>query len=157
MNFCKWKTWTCSDIFPTRLIISIFHRLIGQYFESGILFISLANLHGGKRWLDVKERRRQALRYPNQIQNLVLIKTPIMTLPTYMGYIIHQIQIDVCNWSYDAAFPETFKPSLQAYLMLKYHQFDAGPILIFKPKLKVRCSKAEFQIQKIFRSKFRSK
>ena len=34
---------------PTRLIISIFHRLIGQYFESGILFISLANLHGGKR------------------------------------------------------------------------------------------------------------
>ena len=44
---------------PTRLIISIFHRLIGQYFESGILFISLANLHGGKRWLDVWERRRQ--------------------------------------------------------------------------------------------------
>ena len=34
---------------PTRLVISIFHRLIGQYFESGILFISLANLHGGKR------------------------------------------------------------------------------------------------------------
>ena len=34
---------------PTRLIISIFHRLIGQYFDSGILFISLANLHGGKR------------------------------------------------------------------------------------------------------------
>ena len=34
---------------PTRLIISIFHRLIGQNFESGILFISLANLHGGKR------------------------------------------------------------------------------------------------------------
>ena len=33
---------------PTRLIISIFHRLIGQYFESGILFISLANQHGGK-------------------------------------------------------------------------------------------------------------
>ena len=25
---------------PTRLIISIFHHLIGQYFESGILFIS---------------------------------------------------------------------------------------------------------------------
>ena len=42
---------------PTRLIISIFHRLIGQYFESGILFISLANLHAGKRWLDVWERR----------------------------------------------------------------------------------------------------
>jgi len=35
---------------PTRLFISIFHRLIGQYFESGILFISLANLHRGKRW-----------------------------------------------------------------------------------------------------------
>ena len=34
---------------PTCLIISIFHRLIGQYFESGILFISQANLHGGKR------------------------------------------------------------------------------------------------------------
>ena len=34
---------------PTRQIISIFRRLIGQYFESGILFISLANLHGGKR------------------------------------------------------------------------------------------------------------
>ena len=48
---------------PTRLIISIFHRLIGQYFESGILFISLANLHGGKRWLDVWERRRQAPLY----------------------------------------------------------------------------------------------
>ena len=51
---------------PTRLIISIFHRLIGQYFESGILFISLANLHGGKRWLDVWERRRQAPLYSNQ-------------------------------------------------------------------------------------------
>ena len=49
-----------------RLIISIFHRLIGQYFESGILFISLANLHGGKRWLDVWERRRQAPLYSNQ-------------------------------------------------------------------------------------------
>ena len=57
---------------PTRLIISIFHRLIGQYdgqyFESRILFISLANLHGGKRWLDVWERRRQAPLYPNQTQ-----------------------------------------------------------------------------------------
>ena len=51
---------------PTRLIISIFHRLIGQYFESGILFISLANLHGGKRWLDVWERRRQAPLYSNK-------------------------------------------------------------------------------------------
>ena len=34
---------------PTRLIISIFHHLIGQYFEPGILFISVANLHGGER------------------------------------------------------------------------------------------------------------
>ena len=34
---------------PARLIISIFHRPIGQYFESGILFISLANLHGEER------------------------------------------------------------------------------------------------------------
>ena len=41
----------------TRLIISIFHRLIGQYFESGILFISVANLHGEERWLDVWEIR----------------------------------------------------------------------------------------------------
>ena len=51
---------------PTRLVISIFHRLIGQYFESGILFISLAILHGGERWLDVWERRRQAPLYWNQ-------------------------------------------------------------------------------------------
>ena len=51
---------------PARLIISIFHRLIGQNFESGILFISLANLHGGKRWLDVWERGRQAPLYSKQ-------------------------------------------------------------------------------------------
>ena len=119
---------------PTRLIISIFHRLIGQYFESGILFISLANLHGGKRWLDVWERRRQAPLYSNQ--------SPRWVYSAYFDLAYLYFSILSCIWvakrtmdSLGKFFLENF-PSPTSYVIFRLSVY-CGFMAIFNSILSV--------------------
>ena len=56
---------------PTRLIISIFHHLIGQYCESGILFISESQSAWRRKMIRSVGVKETGTLNPNQIQNLV--------------------------------------------------------------------------------------
>ena len=63
---------------PTRLIIFVFRLVIGQYFESGILFTSAGQSGDGRRrWLDVWGRTKQS----EKIQQEFI--TPHLRLHTY--------------------------------------------------------------------------
>ena len=67
---------------PTRLIISIFHRLIGKYFESGILFICMEEKDD---WTCGRRGDMHPFTQTNLQDEFI---TPIMILLTYSEFIL---------------------------------------------------------------------
>ena len=71
-TLAEWFAEFIAGFAPTRLITFVYRLVIGQYFKSGILFISAGQSGDGRqKWLDAWKRTQQSEKISESLKHLI--------------------------------------------------------------------------------------